>query len=472
MWSVTKKLVKFAVETDFNALPDEVVHETKRVFLDSIGCALGGIAVDKGRFSIQFARALGGHGESTILGVGDKVSSAAAAFANGELINATDFDCVLVPSHVSPFVIPPPLALGENRRASGRDLIAAIALGHEIAVRVGRALSKTFSFDEEGNLKMPDVSGYSSAVLGGAIAAGKILMLDEEKMLHAMGIAGHMAPVPALTKWKMTAPSAMDKYLSAGWASLAGVAAALLAKTGYTGDTTVLDGDYGFWKFSGAKEWQPDRLFQKLGKEWQFIEISYKAYPCCGLVLGALDGFSEIIEENHLMPKDIEKVRALLTPVLNFPAWRNTQIATHIDAQFSVPYIFSAVAHRIHVTDWQSPETLKDPQILNFMKKVSFAPHPDFGKVRLQNPKYNLSLVEVVAKGQSFKKEKLWAKGDYFPEEARMKDEELEAKFKINASKALSQKNIDKAVRAIWGLEKMGDISELIAMLSSRAPNR
>ena len=468
MQSVTKELVRFAGETNFDALPRKAVHGAKRVFLDSVGCALGGIAVDKGKLSIQFARALGGPAKSTILGVGDKVSSAAAAFANGELINALDWDSIQVPAHISPFVIPPPLALGESRGASGRDLILAIALGHEIAVRIGRALQETVSFDEEGKLKPRDVSGFGFTVLGGAIGAGKILRLGERKMLHAVGIAGHMAPVPTLTKWKMTAPSGMDKYLSAGWTSLAGVAAALLAETGYTGDTAVLDGDYGFWKFSGANTWLPYRLLQKLGEEWQFIEISYKPYPCCAHINGALDCFIDIIEENHLMPQDIGRVRALVTPSLNFPVWRNMQLATHIDAQFCVPYIIAVAAHRIPIADWQDPDTLKAPQILEFIKKVSFDTHPDFARVWLQNPKHHLSSVEVVAKGQSFRKEKVWAKGDYFSEEARMKDEELEAKFRINAAKVLSQENIDNAVRAIFELEKMGDISELLAILSSQ----
>ena len=129
----TRELVKFGEETDFEDLPDEVRHEAKRVLLDSVGCALGGIMVDKGRFSIQFARKLGAGTESTILGTGDRVSSAAAAFANGELINALDMDAILAPAHVSPFVIPASLALAESRGASGKDLIVAIALGHEIS---------------------------------------------------------------------------------------------------------------------------------------------------------------------------------------------------------------------------------------------------------------------------------------------------------------------------------------------------
>lgn len=466
MEGVTKEVVRFAVETKFDDFPDEAVHEAKRVFLDSVGCALGGIDVDKGKISVQFARALGGANESTIIGVGDKVSSAAAAFANGELINAIDMDSLLFPAHVSPFVIPAPLALGESGRASGRDLIVAIALGHEIATRIGRALQEA-PFDEEGKFQLSDVGGFSSTILGGAIGAGKILRLGEDKMLHAVGLAGHMTPVPAEVKWRMVAPSSMDKYLSAGWASLTCVTAVLLAEMGYTGDTELLDGEYGFWKFYCARTWRPDKLLQKLGEEWQFLETSYKPYPCCRLIHGALDCFNEIIEENHLIPEDIERVRALANPLLDAPVWRNTQIATHVDAQFSIPYIFAVAAHRIPNADWQDPDTLKDSRILEFMEKVSFDPHPDYGRTWLQNPKHDLSSVEVVAKGQSFKKEKLRAKGDYSSEEAKMKDGELEAKFRINASKVLRQENIDKAVKAIFELEKMGDISELLAILSS-----
>jgi len=465
MQTVTKELVRFVVETNFDHISNQAVHEAKRVFLDSAGCALGGIDVDKGKISVQFSRTLGGTAESTIIGVGDKVSSAAAAFANGELINAIDMDSLLFPAHVSPFVIPAPLALGESRGASGKDLIVAIALGHEIATRIGRALQES-PFDEEGKFLLSDAGGFSSAIFGGAVGAGKILRLGEEKMLHAVGLAGHMTPVPAEVKWRMVAPSSMDKYLSAGWVSLAGVTAALLAEMGYTGDTEVLDGKYGFWKFYCAKTWQPDRLLQKLGEEWLFLETSYKPYPCCRLMHGALDLFTELIEEKQLLPEDIEKVMVLANPLLDAPVWRNTQIASHVDAQFSIPYAFAVAAHRIPCADWQDPDTLKAPHILEFMKKVSFTPHPDYGRTWLKNPKHDLSSIEVVAKGQSFKKEKVWAKGDYSSEEARMKDEELEAKFRINASKVLRQENIDKAVKAIFELEQMGNISELLPILS------
>jgi 2-methylcitrate dehydratase PrpD len=95
---------RFVVGIKFEDLPEDVVYETKRVLLDSIGCAIAGITSDKGKISIQLARRLGGPPESSIIGIGDKVSCSNAAFANGELINALDYDAIY---HIPPFVIPP-----------------------------------------------------------------------------------------------------------------------------------------------------------------------------------------------------------------------------------------------------------------------------------------------------------------------------------------------------------------------------
>lgn len=95
--SLTDVLAIFAFETKFENLPGTVVHEAKRILLDSIGCALAGISTDKGKIAVQLAERLGGPSESSIIGRGDKVSCNSAAFTNGELINALDYDTILVP---------------------------------------------------------------------------------------------------------------------------------------------------------------------------------------------------------------------------------------------------------------------------------------------------------------------------------------------------------------------------------------
>src|SRR4051794_28466140 len=104
--SATHALASFAAKTRFEDLPPEVVHETKRMLLDVIGCAVGSVDLRKGRIAVEFAQESGGRPEATILGTGAKVSASLAAFANGELMHALDYCPLLPPNHITAFVTP------------------------------------------------------------------------------------------------------------------------------------------------------------------------------------------------------------------------------------------------------------------------------------------------------------------------------------------------------------------------------
>ena len=120
MRNVTDEFVKFALEyADYDKIPAEVIHESKRVLLDGLGNALGGIASDKGKIGIMFARRQGGNGAASLIGVGGKSSAAVAAFCNAELWNGLDMDPV---PHVPPIVIPAILAVAEERGSTGKVL--------------------------------------------------------------------------------------------------------------------------------------------------------------------------------------------------------------------------------------------------------------------------------------------------------------------------------------------------------------
>ena len=473
--SYTHKLVNFITNSRYVDLPKEVVGEAKRVLLDSLGCALAGIRVDKGALSVQLARKLGGKPESTIIGAGNKVSSTEAAFANGELINALDMDAILYPGHVTPYVIPAPLAIAESNKASGKELILAIVLGHEISIRLGESLRGPKKYLKEeggGKVILSDVHGLSSCIFGGTAGVSKILKFDYAKTANAIGIAGHICPVPSIAKWQNTnAPSGMAKYLSAGWLSQAEVSAALLADLGYTADNSVLDGDYGFWKFYASDKWRPDKIENGLGEEWRFLDISYKPYPCCRLMHGALDSFIKIIDENNIKPTDIARVSLLLDTLTDKPLWHNCNVRTHLDAQFSVPYVFAVAAHRIKIgVDWQTPATISNPRIREFMDKVEFKSHPNFEEEMLKRRISSLSTIEVVAKGRIYTEEKTWMKGDSFPAEARMTDEELISKFKNNAQDVLPLNQIEELIESIFNLEKINNVCKLSRLFSIISP--
>src|SRR5437870_5641387 len=139
--SKSRELAAFVAQTSFDSLPPDVVHESKRILLDSLGCALAAGGQLKGKIGVEFARGLGGSDTTaTIVGSTQRSSIFGAAFANGELINALDFDAVLPPGHVSPYVLPGALAVAETGHLPGSDLLLAVAISHEIANRFGKAM--------------------------------------------------------------------------------------------------------------------------------------------------------------------------------------------------------------------------------------------------------------------------------------------------------------------------------------------
>ncbi len=456
-----ESIAKFAVDTKWKDLPDPVVHETKRLMLDSIGCAFTGISVDPGKMVIALARRLGGPAESSIIGVGDKVSLSAAALANGQLINATDYDAFAGGGHGPGFILPAPLAMAEFIGASGKDLILATALAVEIATKV-----KSACVASDPSFRLREREGYANCNFGAAAGVGKLLNLDQEKMINALGIAGHAVQILPWTHMSLQNRGHYLKYGLPGWQSTGAIMAAMLAEIGYVGDTMVFDSEHGFWKFAGYGGWNPEKITEGLGKTWAFTEgtVTYKPHICCRIYQAAMDAFYNIIEKNNLMPDDITRVKIIRQIG---PDWtglfRNTEIGNVVDAQFSIPYNISLAAHRVTVgVEWQDIETMRDQKILEFMKKVSVTgPDSSTSMVGMQR-------VEIVAKDKTFVEERTIARGGPVSSTGNLQltDEELEKKFRHNAVRILTADKIEHAVKTIWNLEKVGNTSELIDQIT------
>jgi 2-methylcitrate dehydratase PrpD len=461
-------LGKFVIDTEWKDLPESVAHETKRLLLDSIGCAFTGISVDPGKMIITLARRLGGPPESSIIGVGDKVSVSAAVLANGQLINATDFDAFAGGGHGPGYIIPGPLAMAEFTGAAGKDLILATALAVEIAERVKNAVrpfdQKTYTLD--WNFMIRGREGYANCNFGAAAGVGKLLHLDQKKMMHAMSIAGHACEVLTWTHVSLQDRGHPLKYGIPGWQGTGAVMAVLLAEMGYVGDLDVFNAEHGYWKFVGYGAWKPENITEDLGKKWSFDagKVTYKPHICCRIYQAAMDAFYDIIEKNNLAADDIKSVK-MIRPI--GPDWtalfKNTQIGNIVDAQFSIPYNISCAAHRVKPgVEWQDIDTMRDPKILEFMKKVSITgPDSLTSHVGMQR-------VEVEAKGKTFAEERTIARGGLISSTGNIQltDEELEKKFRHNAVRILSEGQIDRAVDALWNLEKLKSVKELMDQIT------
>ena len=462
MTDTLERIARFASDTTFQDLPPDVAHEAKRVLLDSLGCAVAGLDSDKGDIAVRVATRLGGPPESSIAGSKHKVSAAGAAFANGETINALDFDAILRPAvHITPWVIPAAIALCESLSRSGRDLLTAVVLGHEISNRLARALSP------KRDVGGPVVSGYSFNALSSAAVAAKVLELDAKGIANAVAIAGYNAPMQSFTQWERSGTSALIKYGSAGWVAQTGVTSALLAQEGYTGDLGLLEGEYGFWRYSGAESWRPKELFDGLGQTWEILDVRYKRYPCCGITHSSLDAFTALMDENRFEADDLEEVRVWLDPAAELPLWQDRTVENEVHAQFSVAYDIAVAAHRLDLNwQWLRPETRKNPRVLAFMDRVKVLALPEYRSVAAEDPTAQMARVEVRAGDTTLTRENRYASGRPSPERPGFSDRYLEEKFYHNTSSRLTREKIGRFIAGLWEMEKSANVSELLGSLT------
>jgi len=472
---VTQQLAKCSIEITYDALPLKLVSKVKYMLLDSIGCALGGHITDKAKIALEFVNEIGGNPQASIIG-GYSTSLPLAAFANSELINALDYDYLgPLTGHVAPYVIPPCLAIAEWTHASGKDLILALAVANELGGRVANSLAG-FYLPRETPPYYEAVARFSFAytIFGAVAGAGKLLNLDSKAMKNAFGIAGASAPVPATVKWDNTAgPAIMVKYnaWSGAIAQLA-TTSVLLAESGFTGDTTILDGDLGFWNMVGSPFFNVDSLFKDWGVHWHIERVSFKPYPVCRRNHSAIDAINEIMQEHKVKPEEIQEVIVKACPFINTPNRMGMDMESCMDVQFRNTYIFAIACYhgRSPSPAWQMPAVFKSPNIKALAEKVRVENHPRTEELILaakkagQRPVFRESIVEITVGGKKLVAEVSVPKGD--PGNP-LTEAELVEKFKNNSCYSqLKSSKTEEILQMVNELEKVSDVAELMKLLT------
>lgn len=471
--TTTRQLAEFAANLTYESLLDKVVTEAKRLLLDTIGCGLGGYAVEKGQMAVAYTEQMGGTPEATVLGRKTKVPAALAAFANGDLMNALDWNVLMPPSHVPPYAIAPALAMAEARGASGQDLITAAVLAMEISGRVGTALGGLRATKGGFPLK---VWGISANQIGATAGAAHILGLDADQMQHALGLAAYHAPLPTHVKYNHTKEIGYAKYAPSGWMAQGGVTTAVLAEMGYRGDLSFLEGPHGFAAMNGAPHYMLEKITEGLGQSWVFLNAAYKFWPTCGFYQSPLDTFTAMIEAHDLTAEEIDEVTYHIEEFASIPKYLTTEPADHIEAAASGPYVFAVAANWIpRGPGWQAKELLSDPRIQSFMPKVRHAVNPRSEELRrldveergLPYLSHRPARITIKARGQTFDQSTDYANwlsmgvADYTPTDAGLAE-----KFRLNAEGVLPEGQIEQAITAIMALESAPDLSALMDSLS------
>jgi len=459
---ITAEISRFAERISYDELPDAVVEQTKRLVLDSIGCAIGGVITEKGKIGITFGENLCQTGDTTILGHARNAHPFSAAFANGELMNALDYESLLSPpEHLTPYVMPACMTSGEMNNVSGKELILSIAIAHEITTRLSESLvfGNRFSVElpEKGIALALPTPGYGMCLFGGIAGAGRLMAFKADAIANAMGIGGFSCPIPMLAKFAMSVPVSMTKYLSSGFISQIEIMSLLLTSFGHTGDRDILGGQYGFHRFFGCDRWMPERVMDGLGKEWRFPHrIFYKSYPCCGAMQNVLGLFDQIIHAHDLNPEHIKEVTVVINPLGELPAWKNQDVSSHVDIQFNTAFLFSLLAHRVDTgPSWQREDVWRREEIREFTKRVKVFTQID--KESQGKPD-----VTVVTSGEEGQKT-YYGRG--FSMAAEMSEQRLIDKFKKNAQGVIGESKTGASIDVILRLEEQEEISMLMELL-------
>ncbi len=258
-------------------LSQETIVHAHRAVLDWLGSVMAGALEPPARMAQRVAAGLGTSAEAMMF-AGGRASAAAAAFANGVASHILELDDIHKGStvHAAAPIVPAALAVAEREHASGLAFLTAVALGYEAAFRVGEAVNPS-------HYRFWHPTG-TAATFGAAVAAGSLLRLDAEQMLHALGSAG----TQAAGLWEFNADGSMSKHLHPGKAAMNGVLSADLAREGFTGAARILEGDRGFFR-AMSTDYNAARVTEGLGTTWKIGENGYKLYSCCAHTHTAID---------------------------------------------------------------------------------------------------------------------------------------------------------------------------------------
>jgi len=453
--TITARMSRWAAGLQYSNLSQDAVYQAKRFLLDSLGCALGGYQQHDVKIALQVLDEVAGPGAATVIGTGKRIDPVSASLANALMIRCMDYNDIYWkqdPSHPSD-IFPAAIACCERVSSGGKELIVGLVLGHEFEMRFCEA---AFPGIRERGWHHATLTAFVSPIV-----AGRALHLPWEKIQHAIGIsASRHCTLGAVTAGKLT----MMKNTVDPMATQSGVFAALLAEKDYSGPEHVVDGKEGLTHVFGP-DWKLNLLTDGLGDSWRITQCGMKAFPTEALTHTPISAVLDLVKTNDLRPEQVEKIQirslARAADILSDPSKYDPH--TKETADHSLPYVIAAALVERQVTPVQfTMEKIMDPKIRAQLQKIEVVADPEIEKVfpALQRVVVNIQTTD----GRSFSKQLDYPKGD--PRNP-LTDQEVEEKFAALADGVLSEDAQKRVKDAVWNLERVRSVSELMALLEA-----
>jgi 2-methylcitrate dehydratase PrpD len=369
-------LARFASQVTHVTLPDPVVSVVERQLLDTLGVMLAASGIGEGcREIVELVTRQGGTPESTVLGSTVRLPAVAAAFANGALAHALDFDDIYEPgaSHVAAATVPAVLALVERSPTPvpGTEVLAALAAGGEVICRLGRAVAS-----DDGSVPTK-LSSQLLGYFGAAAAAGRLLRLGPDRMLSAFGLALMQA---AGTMEVVHATASVGKCIYEAFSNQGGVQSALLAELGVPAPTASLEGAAGLFRAHFDGHYDRAVLLEDLGARFLLRDVSFKLWPASKVTHPFVEAALELTARPEVRAEAIETITVSVGPwgrAFCEPLAERAHPPTSAAAKNSIPFTVARALANRRLTLADFTETRLDEQPARALAervRVRFAP--------------------------------------------------------------------------------------------------
>jgi 2-methylcitrate dehydratase PrpD len=446
---LTREIIQRCHNLNYDTLPEDVIDRTKYLLLDYIGVAARGSLSDSSIPVLRLVQDLDKTaGGAVVIGTDISISPPLAALANGTAAHSLELDDVVNEASLHPAVaiMPAAMAAAQFAGCSGKEFLAAIVSGYEVTIKLGIALDPAAHY----------ARGFhptgTCGTMGAAVTAAKILGLNQRAMTNALGIAGSMAS----GSMEFLSDGAFTKRLHPGWAAHSGMMAALLAKNGFTGPATIVEGKFGFLhSFTSAP--QADKILTTWGRPYEIMRTSIKPHSCCRYKQGAIDGILKILRENTLNTADIDKVTLGILKagfaLVAEPEELKRNPLSIVDAQFSMPFGAAvAMLYGKATLDEYTLENVKSSRVKELMDRIFCVEDPELEKEYPR--KWPASVFIETIDGQQYSARIDYPKGD--PENPLSWDELID-KFKNLISPVFSMAKQDEIIDRVRSMEQEDD---------------
>jgi 2-methylcitrate dehydratase PrpD len=436
MAKIIDGLVDYMLAARTARLPVEVVQRGKSHLLDTLAAIVSGSTLTPGKLGMEHVHAQGGKAECSVLGTHVKTTPILAAFANGMSGHADETDDSNSQLHPGCAIVPAALAVAEAQNCNGDALLRAVILGYDIGFRFHQAFEpRSTSF---------------GATFGCATAAGTLAELNDLELRYLISYAAQQAS--GSRAWVGDDDHVEKAFDYAGMPARNGVTAAMLIKSGFTGNRDVLEGDQGIVKTYAPCD--PKKILHELGERFTITSCLIKKYPVGSPMMETVDATLALLSKNSIEAGNIEKV------VVRIPESGARTVNNRKMPDVNVQYMVASILidGRLTFESAHDYERFKNPRVLALKEKVQLIGDPDMER---SGPRFQGKVEVTLRDGKTLNEHVSNCRGR--PENP-MNPEEVEKKAAWLMEPVLGKQNADRVIESIRHIESLTSARDLIKL--------